>query len=47
MAIPRDEDEHDDIQMAKDLAKKQVDLNRLITGGDPFKEAENSGYQFV
>jgi hypothetical protein len=41
MVIPRDEDEHDDIQMAKDWKAAQkagFDLNRLITGGDPFKE---------
>ena len=40
--IPRDEDENDDIQMAKDWKTAQkagFDLNRLITGGDPFKEA--------
>lgn len=42
MVIPRDEDEHDDIQMAKDWKAAQkagFDLNRLIAGGDPFKEA--------
>ena len=42
MVIPRDEDEHDDVQMTKDwraVQKAGFDLNRLITGGDPFKEA--------
>ena len=42
MVIPRDEDEHDDIQMAKDWKTAQkagFDLKRLIVGGDPFKEA--------
>ncbi len=42
MFIPRDEDENDDIQMANDWKAAQkagFDLNRLITGGDPFKEA--------
>ena len=40
--IPRDEDENDDIQMAKDWKAAQkagFDLRRLIVGGDPFKEA--------
>ena len=39
--LPRDEDEHDDAQMVVDwkIAKKAgFDLNRLITGEDPFKE---------
>lgn len=42
MIIPRDEDENDDIQMAKDWKSAQkagFDLNRLISGGDPFKDA--------
>lgn len=42
MVIPRDEDEHDDAQMAVDwkIAQKAgFDLTRLIGGGDPFKEA--------
>ena len=42
MVIPRDEDENDDIQMAKDWKAAQkagFDLKRLIVGGDPFKEA--------
>ena len=42
MPIPRDEDENDDIQMAKDWKAAQkagFDLRRLIVGGDPFKEA--------
>ena len=42
MVIPRDEDENDDIQMAKEWKAAQkagFDLNRLIIGGDPFKEA--------
>ena len=41
MILPRDEDENDDIQMAKDwkaAQKSGFDLNRLIGGGDPFKE---------
>ena len=39
--IPRDEEENDDIQMAKDwkaALKAGFDLTRLISGGDPFKE---------
>jgi len=41
MIIPRDEDEHNDMQMAKDwkaALKAGFDPNRLIGGGDPFKE---------
>ena len=41
MIVPRDEDENDDMQMTKDwkaALKAGFDLNRLIGGGDPFKE---------
>ena len=40
--IPRDEDEHDDLVMQKEWKRVQkagFDLNRLLTDGDPFKEA--------
>lgn len=41
LIVPRDEDEHDDAQMAVDwkIAQKAgFDLSRIVGGGDPFSE---------
>ena len=42
LIVPRDEDEHDEVQMAKDwkaVERAGFDLNRIVGGGDPFSEA--------
>ena len=42
LIVPRDEDEHDEVQMAKDwkaVERAGFDLNRIVAGGDPFSEA--------
>ena len=42
LIVPRDEDEHDEGQMAKDwraAEKAGFDLSRIVGGGDPFSEA--------
>ena len=42
LIVPRDEDEHDEAQMAVDwkaVQKAGFDLNRIVVGGDPFSEA--------
>ena len=39
--VPRDEDEHDEfaaMEAWKDAKKAGFDLNRIVTGGDPFSE---------
>ena len=41
LIVPRDEDEHDEGQMAKDwraAEKAGFDLSRIVGGGDPFSE---------
>ena len=41
LIVPRDEDEHDEAQMAVDwkaVQKAGFDLNRIVVGGDPFSE---------
>ena len=41
LIVPRDEDEHDEAAMEKAWAaaeKAGFDLNRIVTGGDPFSE---------
>ena len=41
LIVPRDEDEHDEVQMAKDwkaVERAGFDLNRIVAGGDPFSE---------
>ena len=41
LIVPRDEDEHDEGQMAKDwraTEKAGFDLSRIVGGGDPFSE---------
>ena len=41
LIVPRDEDEHDEGQMAKDWKAAEragFDLNRIVGGGDPFSE---------
>lgn len=41
LIVPRDEDEHDEAQMAKDwkaVERAGFDLNRIVAGGDPFSE---------
>ena len=41
LIVPRDEDEHDEGQMAKDWKAAQragFDLSRIVGGGDPFSE---------
>lgn len=40
--VPRDEDEHDENKMSKDwtqVEKAGFDLNRMVTGEDPFSES--------
>ena len=42
LIVPRDEDEHDEVAMAKAwkaVEKAGFDLNRIVVGGDPFSEA--------
>ena len=42
LIVPRDEDEHDENKMAKDwtqVEKAGFDLNRMVTGEDPFSES--------
>ena len=42
MPVPRDEDEHDEDEMAKDwktVQKAGFDLNRIVAGGDPFSDS--------
>ena len=42
LIVPRDEDEHDENKMAKDwmqVEKAGFDLNRMVTGEDPFTES--------
>ena len=39
LIVPRDEDEHDEVAMAKawkTVQKAGFDLNRIVVGGDPF-----------
>lgn len=41
LIVPRDEDEHDEVQMTKDwkaVERAGFDLNRIVAGGDPFSE---------
>ena len=41
LIVPRDEDEHDEAAMEKawkSAEKTGFDLNRIVTGGDPFSE---------
>ncbi len=41
LIVPRDEDEHDEVAMAKAwkiVQKDGFDLNRIVVGGDPFSE---------
>ena len=41
LIVPRDEDEHDEVQMTKDwkaVERAGFDLNKLVGGGDPFSE---------
>jgi hypothetical protein len=41
LIVPRDEDEHDEGQMAKDWKAAEragFDLSRIVGGGDPFSE---------
>jgi hypothetical protein len=42
LIVPRDEDEHDENKMAKawmQVEKSGFDLNRMVTGEDPFSES--------
>lgn len=42
LIVPRDEDEHDEVEMAKawrDVERNGFNLNRLVGGGDPFSES--------
>ena len=44
LIVPRDEDEHDEAAMEKAwkaAEKAGFDLNRIVTGGDPFSEADD------
>jgi hypothetical protein len=41
LIVPRDEDEHNETQMEKawlQVQKGGFDLNRMVTGDDPFSE---------
>ena len=41
LIVPRDEDEHGEaaVEKAEEAAEKAgFDLNRIVTGGDPFSE---------
>ena len=41
LIVPRDEDEHDEVAMAKAwkaVERDGFDLNRIVVGGDPFSE---------
>ena len=43
LIVPRDEDEHDEVAMAKAwkaVQKDGFDLNRIVVGGDPFSELD-------